>query len=147
VGRRTLGIQSFWFQAVCQNHIVWDATNVNTFSRKHTYKVHNALDEVVDRIIQLVKMRDQRRDAFARVMHNAMRAQLGTDTDAVLAKLEAHGIKRKLAETALDLARKQGAFTLYTVVDALTRLSQEAAFAGERSEIDTKASSLLALAA
>src|ERR1700732_5280902 len=25
VGKRSLGIQTFWFQAVCQNHIVWDA--------------------------------------------------------------------------------------------------------------------------
>ena len=25
VGRRSLGIQTFWFQAVCENHIVWDA--------------------------------------------------------------------------------------------------------------------------
>ncbi|MFM9966126.1 MAG: hypothetical protein ACKV2Q_33510, partial [Planctomycetaceae bacterium] len=28
VGRRSLGMQSFWFQRVCQNHIVWDATQV-----------------------------------------------------------------------------------------------------------------------
>ena len=25
VGRRTLGIQTFWYQSICQNHIVWDA--------------------------------------------------------------------------------------------------------------------------
>jgi hypothetical protein len=28
VGRRSLGIQTFWFQAVCRNHIVWDAIQV-----------------------------------------------------------------------------------------------------------------------
>ena len=26
VGRRSLGIQTFWFQMACANHIVWDAT-------------------------------------------------------------------------------------------------------------------------
>ncbi len=36
VGRRSLGIQTFWFQAVCQNHIVWDAVEVAEFKRKHT---------------------------------------------------------------------------------------------------------------
>ena len=25
VGSRSVGIETFWFQAVCQNHIVWDA--------------------------------------------------------------------------------------------------------------------------
>ena len=46
VGRRSLGIQSFWFQAVCQNHIVWDAVEVFDFTRKHTANVHDGLDEI-----------------------------------------------------------------------------------------------------
>ena len=25
VGRRTIGVETFWFQHVCANHIVWDA--------------------------------------------------------------------------------------------------------------------------
>jgi len=33
VGRRSVGIQTFWFQAVCANHIVWDAVEVVEFSR------------------------------------------------------------------------------------------------------------------
>ena len=45
VGRRTVGIQTFWFQAVCQNHIVWDAVEVTDFRRKHTANVSEALGE------------------------------------------------------------------------------------------------------
>jgi len=40
VGRRSLGMQSFWFQRICQNHIVWDAVEVVEFSRKHTATVY-----------------------------------------------------------------------------------------------------------
>ena len=29
VGSRSVGIETFWFQAVCANHIVWDATEVD----------------------------------------------------------------------------------------------------------------------
>lgn len=36
VGRRSVGVETFWFQAVCQNHIVWDAVEVSTLTRKHT---------------------------------------------------------------------------------------------------------------
>jgi hypothetical protein len=36
VGRRTVGIETFWFQRICGNHIVWDATEVVTYKRKHT---------------------------------------------------------------------------------------------------------------
>ena len=28
VGRRSLGIQTFWFEALCANHVVWDAVEV-----------------------------------------------------------------------------------------------------------------------
>src|SRR5262249_9792321 len=28
VGKRSLGIETFWFQKICQNHIVWDAVEV-----------------------------------------------------------------------------------------------------------------------
>ena len=46
VGRRSLGVQTFWFQRVCQNHIVWDATEVVEFSRKHTANVGNGLQRL-----------------------------------------------------------------------------------------------------
>ena len=45
VGKRSLGIQTFWFQKVCQNHIVWDATEVVDFSRKHTANVRERDDQ------------------------------------------------------------------------------------------------------
>ena len=40
-----------------------------------------------------------------------------------------------------------GGFTIFTLVDALTRVSGKLANAGDRSEADAKASALLALAA
>ena len=40
VGRRSVGVQTFWFQAVFQNHIVWHATDVVEIKRKHTANVH-----------------------------------------------------------------------------------------------------------
>jgi len=54
VGRRSVGIQTFWFQAVCQNHIVWDAVEVVDFSRKHAANVHESLVAVRQIIESLV---------------------------------------------------------------------------------------------
>jgi len=31
VGSRSVGIQTFWYQHICGNHIVWDCTDVNEF--------------------------------------------------------------------------------------------------------------------
>ena len=144
VGRRSVGIQSFWFQAVCANHIVWDVVHVTEFARKHTGEVKEALPEMRRVVEALVAKRDERRDGFARTIRKAMEARLGDDADEAMKLLSTRGIKGVLAKRALELARAQGRLTIFSLVDALTRLAGEFANAGDRLEVDQKASSLLA---
>ncbi|HUY92239.1 MAG TPA: DUF932 domain-containing protein [Pirellulales bacterium] len=148
VGRRSLGVQTFWFQSVCRNHIVWDAVEVVEWSRKHTAKVGEGLSDIRRIIEGLVRKRDQRKDAFVRVIRKAMAEKMGDDAGEVLKVLSRHGISRSLATRALDSARTQGVFSVWSVVDALTRMAGELTNAGERTEADEKAASFLhALAA
>ena len=146
VGKRSVGMQTFWFQAVCQNHIVWDAVDVIDFSRKHTANVHECLGEVRRLIANLVEKRDQRRDGFVKTIGKAMETTLGSDADEVLKLLAKQGIPRSVAKEALELARTSGRFTIFNVVDALTRLAGRIRNAGERTEADERAGMLLALA-
>ena len=46
VGSRSVGVETFWFLAICQHHIVWDAVEVVEFTRKHTRNVREALSEI-----------------------------------------------------------------------------------------------------
>ncbi len=147
VGKRSVGIQTFWFQAVCQNHIVWDATEVVEFTRKHTGKVGEALGDIRRIVEELVSKRDARRDGFVEVIKKAMKEKLGDDAEEALELLTKQGIGKALAKRALDLAEQAGRFTLFSVVDALTRLAQETEFAGERAAADQKAAKLLSLVA
>jgi hypothetical protein len=146
VGRRSLGVQTFWLQAVCQNHIVWDAVEVVEFSRKHTASVGESLDEMRRLIESLVQKRDERKDAFAKVVAKAMQESLGVDADEALKVLAEYGFNRRFAKQALEIARQRGRFTIFSLVDALTRISGEMKYAGDRMEVDQKASALLALA-
>jgi len=147
VGKRTVGIQTFWFQAVCANHIVWDAVEVVEFSRKHTTNVRESLNQIRGIIEGLTNKRDQRRDGFAAVIRKAMETRLGANADEALATLNQRGITRSLAKEAVETAQEQGRLTIFSVVDALTRIAGRIRNAGDRTEIDQKASSLLALAA
>lgn len=147
VGRRSVGVQTFWFQAVCANHIVWDAVEVVEFSRKHTANVHESLNEIRRMILNLVERRDERRDGFVSVIRRAMEETLGTDAEAVIKTLRSRGITQTLAKRAVEAARRQGKLTIFAVVDALTRVAGESKYAGERAEIDAKAGQLLAAAA
>ena len=129
-----------------QNHIVWDAIEVTEFSRKHTAGVRDCITGVRQMIEALVEKRDQRRDGFARVMANAFKTKLGDKAEDVAKVLSKHGIPRDLAKQALGIAEKQGRFTVFSLVDALTRIAGQYEYVGERTEVDEKASRLLAQA-
>ncbi len=146
VGKRSVGISTFWFQAVCANHIVWDAVDVVEFSRKHTAKVHNALGQIRQTLLRLVELRDQRRDGFVRMMQKAVESTLGSDAEEAMKTLTKSGINRSLAKEALQVAEKKGRFTVFALVDALTRLAGRLTNAGDRIEADRQAAGLLALA-
>ena len=98
VGRRSVGVQSFWFQAVCCNHIVWDAVEVTEFTRKHVGDVSDALPEIRRAIEQLVARRDERKDGFASVIRRAMETKLGGDAEEAMKVLSGSGITRQLAK-------------------------------------------------
>ena len=146
VGRRSVGIQTFWFQAICQNHIVWDAIEVVDFSRKHTANVHDALTDIRRGIDELVAKRDSRRDKLYDAMKKAMQERLGDDAEEVLKKVAEHGISRGLAKQATEIAASQGRFTIFSLVDALTKLTGKVQFIGDRTEADLKVAALMTLA-
>src|SRR5690606_36074287 len=81
VGRRSAGGSTLVCQAVCKNHIVWDATEIVEFTRKHTARVRESFAEVRRIIENLVQKRDARRDGFVQTIAKAMRAELGQDAD------------------------------------------------------------------
>jgi histone H3/H4 len=145
VGKRSVGIQTFWFQAVCQNHIVWDATEVVEFTRKHTGKVGEALSDIRRIVEQLVEKRDARKDGFVAVMRKAMEEKLGDDAEDAMKALTKAGITKTLAKRAIEVAAGQGRFTIFALVEALTRIARELPNAGERTDADQKAAGLLAL--
>jgi hypothetical protein len=147
VGKRSIGISTFWFQAVCANHIVWDAVEVTEFTRKHTGKVGEALGDIRRIVEQLVEKRDARRDGFVTVMRKAMETSLGADAEDASKSLVKAGIAKGLAKRALEIAETKGRFTVFVLVDALTRLARESEFAGERADADEKAAKLLELVA
>jgi hypothetical protein len=116
------------------------------FTRKHTANVHDGLGEIRRIIEALVEKRDERRDGFVRVLTKAMQERLGPDSESVVKELAKNGIARNLARDAIEIVRPEGAFTIFALVDALTRLTQKAKYAGDRVEADAKVASLLALA-
>ena len=147
VGRRSVGVQTFWYQEICQNHIVWDAIEVVELKRRHIGDVREALHDVRGAIAQLVKKRDERRDSFASGIRTAMQTPFGEDAEEVRKQLAKHGVSSRLAEQVVQVAEQQASFSVFGIVDAMTRLAGRYENAGDRLLVDQKAASLLSLAA
>ena len=71
-----------------------------------------------------------------------------TDTQLreAVVQLLRHGIGRCVAEKATEIAKEHGAFTIFALVDALTRMAGKVQNAGDRVDLDRDAGRLLALA-
>ena len=112
VGRRSVGILTFWFQSVCANHIVWDATEVVEYARRHTGKADNAFTEIRRIIESLVAKRDSRKDAFAAVVASRPHYELAFSglTDHELAQ-----VCKALSEADIPFEQSQppGPFIVY----------------------------------
>ena len=145
VGRRSLGIQTFWFAQVCGNHIVWNANDVCEFSSKHTSKVQDGLSTIRSMIEALVKKRDEQKDSFVSVVRKAMETKLGSDAEEAFKEVCKSSIPRSVAQQAVEIAREKGRFSIWSIVDALTRLAQKHENAGDRTEADQRASRFLSL--
>lgn len=147
VGRRSLGIQTFWYQYICQNHIVWDAIEVVELKRRHIGNVQEALNDVREAIVQLTKKRDERRDSFVNGIKLAMQTPLGDDAEQVTEALGKKGIGPRLAAQAIELVPPWQTYSVFSIVDSLTRIAGRNQNAGDRLLLDQKAASLLSLAA
>jgi hypothetical protein len=109
---------------------VWDAVEIVEFSRKHTANVHECFGQIREIIGRLVEKRDQRRDGFAATIRRAMETTLVRSAADVLKVLAKQGIPRAAAKEALEIAAQRGWFTIFCVVDALTRLAGRIKHAG-----------------
>lgn len=148
VGRRSLGISTFWFQKVCANHIVWDATEVVEFSRKHIGQVREGLEGIAQHIEALTKRRDERRDAFAATITKAMTESMGDTAEATLQALTKQAIPRaSVAKAVQELGTTGKPFTLWNLIEALTRFHTSVRYAGDRADKDQLVGKLLALVA
>lgn len=147
VGRRALGLTTFWYQRGCGNHIIWDANTVVHYSRKHTAKVASALGDIRLLMRQRVENSSARKDAFAKSLARAQQTNLGTCPDEVTKVLSGCGIAMSYVHQAVAaMADKPSHFSVYNAAVSLTRLTGRLQNASERVEQDSKIGQWLALA-
>ena len=103
-----------------------------------TSKIQDGLSTIRSMIDAIVRKRDERKDGFAAVVQKAMEARLGADAEEAFKNVSRNGIPRSMAQEAIQIAQEKGRLTVWSVVDALTRLTQKSQYAGDRTEADAE---------
>lgn len=145
VGCRSLGIQTFWYQHICGNHIVWDCIDVKEFTRKHTASVRDGLGQIRLMLESLIDVKNQRQEQFAAKIEQARKTKLGDDAEEVTKLLRKQGIPLGMLKAATKITA--GNNSAFAWVDALTRATGKLQFAGARNALDQKIGSILSLVA
>lgn len=150
VGDGCIGWVSFYYRYVCGNHIVWDATNVKSFRRKHLGNVRE--DAFLEMVTSIKGLKDNRLEDEL-LIRKAKAYELGTNKEEVVDLIfrSKSLLGKKVAESAFDLADKfididGSPTTVWGFVNGLTRYSQSANNADTRNEIDTVGRKILSFA-
>jgi len=153
VGDKSFGLMTFLYDAVCGNHIVWGAQNVNEIRIRHVgtarYRAFSKLR------IELRKYADSSVSDDELKLEKAASFKLGTTKEEVLENLFKYINKKKLAldksvvEAAFDHAVDSSRYNQFTplgINGALTEMSQKLTHASARVRRDQAAGKLLEIA-
>ena len=105
-----------------ESHRLGCSRSVRPEAEAHGERPSSAWIDIREAIRRLVAKRDARRDRFAEIVKRAMGEQF-EDADEAFKTVIKTGVGQRLARQAVELARQQGRLTIFSMVDALTRLS------------------------
>jgi hypothetical protein len=151
VGKGAFKITTFLYDAVCGNHIVWGASEVNEISVRHIgdadIRAFLALEDDLSRYAY-----ESCRDTETAIA-SARKKTLGKGRDQVVERLFGkRWLPKSTFAEAFDRAAELDAdrvdpTTVWGMVTGLTRVSQDQAWADERVHIDRVTGRLMAMAA
>ena len=149
VGASALKITTFLYRYICANHIVWGAKEVQNVSFRHVGDIRRKWEGIS---ATLTKYANESASDDEAKIESLKHAILGGTKDGVLDRVFAElrgAISQKVIARGYELAVQHeltdgNPHSRWSVVQGLTRASQETEFGDERVRIDTAAAKLLA---
>lgn len=150
VGAACLSATSFWFNAMCGNHIIWGATNVVELKARHVGTIR---ERMAGWELAIRKYADSSATEDAAKMQHAATVRIAATKEQVLDLLFGkYGNKIGMSKTAIEGAYNAviededgDARTPWGFVQGATRYSQTLQYADERIAVDRAAAKVLDL--
>ena len=149
VGAATFGLTTFLYRYVCDNRIIWGATDVKELRIRHTGGAPERF--AYEGSKYLAKYAEERTDATVKQITAAQNAAIPVNPGAgkgVEDWLMSRGFTKAQATASVETAKQEEgeARTLWQIVNGITAYARGIAHTDERVTLETKAGKLLDLA-
>jgi hypothetical protein len=147
VGKTSFGVMTFLYNFVCDNRIIWGATEVNEMTIRHTAGAPDRFEAEGKKMLAAYAGASAAEES--RRIRRAMEMDLGTDDAAVSEWLKRRNFTGTESAKILAKAREEegDARTLWQVVQGGTALARGIAHTDDRLATEKKVSRLLDVAA
>ena len=145
VGDSSLGVQTFAFDYVCGNHIVWGAKNVRETRIRHVGNARSRARTIVD----VAELADESASDFEAKIKAARSYELGASPQEVVAAVvKAIDVSTRLATEAYVIAASKeddygSPRAVWGMVSGLTQIARDLPHADARAKLDAEAGKLL----
>lgn len=149
VGDTSWGIETFLYEMTCGNHIVWNAKDVKAFRFRHVGKIDEKIARTVS--VELTKYSDQSaNDEEGRIVkaRTFVLAKTKDETLDMVFAMRIPALSRGILTKSYDRAQVNGydPNTAWGLVQGITRVSQDTAYADDRTMLDRAAGKVMAIA-
>ena len=150
VGDRTFGLCTFLYRYICDNRLIWGASDVSQLLIRHTkngpYRFEREAVPVLEQYAESSPLQLQREIMAAKreCLIDGMPGDEGGHTDEFRTWLKTRGFSERAIDYTVDhvIEADQG-FTLWETVQGLTAYAHQIAYADARVDLERKASALL----
>jgi hypothetical protein len=149
VGAGSFGICTFLYRYVCDNRIIWGATNVKELRIRHTGGAPERF--AYEGAKYLRQYADESTAIVAGQIHRAKQRELeeAKKPDTLMDWLQARGFSKPVAKASIDaaVAEEGQARSLWDIVNGITAYARSIPHANDRVELEAKAGKLMQMVA
>lgn len=153
VGDKSLGIQMFLYQHVCGNHIVWDARNVQTVRMRHVGSINErGWWRIVTELNRAAQQSPAELEQGIKVARGKLIASTKEELLDTLFGMKSLSLSKRVLTDAYEQAEatvdehRADPRSFWGMVEGITRTSQKAGYADERTVLDRAAGKLMEMA-
>jgi len=149
VGSAVFGICTFLYRYVCDNRIIWGATDVRELRIRHTGGAPDRFAYEGARYLQRYAEESTSRIVSAVQQARRFRIPKANEKDGVSLWLQSRGFPRSIAVAAVNsaVAEEGQARSLWDIVNGITAYARTVPHTNDRVDLETRAGALMALAA